>query len=263
MDLYKSVLNDAAAKAEAANPRGEKDFVKDGILYCGICGAPKQTKASIPIIGKMAFVDCECVKAEKQKQADRMRAQRIETLRAECFDNAKMRGQTFAVDDRRNPEIGKICRNYVEHFHEMNGKGLVLFGEPEKGKTFFGCCIANALIDRGIAGRCTSFTAQATDHEDLTQYSFVLLDDFGAERDTSYMGEIVYSTIDTLYRFGIPFVLTTNLAGEQLKNSADIATKRILSRLHETCIFYEVTGPDRRRETLKQDTPYYKQILEQ
>lgn len=263
MSLYESILNEAVAKAKAANPRGEKDFIKDGILHCGVCGAPKQTKASIPIIGKMAFIDCECVKAEKQKQADRIRAQRVETLRNECFDSPKMRKWTFDRADDRNAEMKRICRHYAENFNQMDGKGLVLFGEKGTGKTVLACCITNALVDKGIRCRCTSFIEQSHNQEDLTQYGFVFLDDFGAERDTSFMEEVVFYTVDTLYRFGIPFVLTTNMTAEDIKRSDNISLGRVLSRLYEVCYFHEFKGSDRRREILKADTANYREMLKE
>lgn len=261
MEGLSSILIEMMRKIEADTPRNETDYEKNGLLYCGVCHTPKQAfneifKSNVPI-------PCACQINAKKERERRLYAQRIETCRAVCFDNVRMRGFTFDVDDGQNADIGKVCRNYADHFKEMDGKGLVLYGNVGTGKTFFACCIANALIDRGFSCRCTSFVDQATKKEDLTQYDFVLLDDFGAERSTSYMDEVVYSTIDTLYRYQIPFVLTTNMTGQEMANASDSSTMRVLSRLHEMCIFYEVSGKDRRRETLKQDTPYYKNILEQ
>ena len=261
MNFYENILNDVKAKAEAANPRTEKDFVKDGILYCGVCGEPKETKDPVPVIGRRMPVTCLCKKAEEQRKEERIKQQNHDTLRCECFDSPKQRRMTFDADDRRNGEMSKICRNYAERFGAMNRKGLVLYGGVGTGKTFLGCCIANALIDRGIACRYTSFAAQASEREDLTQYGFVVLDDFGAERDTSYMGEVVYNTIDTLYRFDIPFLLTTNMSSEELKKASDTHMQRILSRLYECCTFHKVDGQDRRREALIRDTQRINKIL--
>ena len=266
---WNDVMNQIAKQIEAATPRNETDYEKDGLLYCGVCHTPKQAIIDIPVGEKLISskfpVRCACIINAREGSERRIRAQHIETLRAECFDNVKMRGFTFDVDDGQNADIGKVCRNYADHFKEMDGKGLVLYGDVGTGKTFFACCIANALINRGIACRCTSFIGQERpkEKEDLTQYGFVVLDDFGAERSSSYMDEVVYSTIDTLYRRRIPFAITTNMTGREMANASDPSTKRVLSRLHETCVFYEVSGQDRRRETLKQDTPYYKKILEQ
>ena len=258
---WNDAFDQIVKKIEADTPRNETDYEKDGLLYCGVCNTPKQ--AFNAIFNRKVPIPCACVINARKESERRLRAQRIETLRAECFDNVKMRGFTFDVDDGQNADIGKMCRNYADHFKEMDGKGLVLYGNVGTGKTFFACCIANAIIDRGFSCRYTSFVDQATKKEDLTQYDFVLLDDFGTERSTSYMDEVVYSTINTLYRYQIPFVLTTNMTGKEMANASDSSTMRVLSRLHEMCIFYEVSGKDRRRETLKQDTPYYKNILEQ
>ena len=263
MEGLSSILIEMMRKIEADTPRNETDYEKNGLLYCGVCHTPKQ--AFNAIFNRKVPIPCACVINARKESERRIRARQIETLRAECFDDVKMRGFTFDADDGKNADIGKVCRNYADHFKEMDGKGLVLYGDVGTGKTFFACCIANALIDRGIACRCTSFIDQARlkEKEDLTQYGFVLLDDFGAERSNSYMDEVVYSTIDTLYRYQIPFVLTTNMTGQEMANASNPSTRRVLSRLHEMCIFYEVSGKDRRRETLKQDTPYYKNILGQ
>ncbi len=270
MEGLSSILIEMMRKIEADTPRNETDYEKNGLLYCGVCHTPKQAIIDIPsgkklISGKFP-VRCACIINARKESERRIRAQQIETLRAECFDDVKMRGFTFDADDGKNADIGKVCRNYADHFKKETGKkGLLLRGDVGTGKTFFACCIANALIDRGIACRCTSFIDQAKleKKEDLTRFGLVVLDDFGAERSSSFMEEVVYSTIDTLYRRQIPFIITTNMTDRELSNASDPSTRRVLSRIYEACVPYEVSGKDRRRETLKQDTPYYKNILGQ
>ena len=69
------------------------------------------------------------------------------------------------------------------------------------------CCIANALLDKGytvkvstfadIANRLQGTFDKESIYDDLNAVDLLILDDLNAERDTSFMQEIVFTVIDT------------------------------------------------------------------
>ncbi len=67
------------------------------------------------------------------------------------------------------------------------------------------------------------------------QYQLLILDDFGAERNTEYALEQLFNVIDARYQARKPLILTSNLSLADLKNPADEAHKRIFDRVLEMC----------------------------
>jgi DNA replication protein DnaC len=87
--------------------------------------------------------------------------------------------------------------------------------------------------------------------DDLSRYSLLILDDLGAERKSEYMQEIVFNIIDSRYRTGLPFFITTNLSIEEIKKPVDISCTRIYDRILERCFPIEINGESRRRKNVK------------
>ena len=82
----------------------------------------------------------------------------------------------------------------------------------------------------------------------MNQADLLIIDDLGAERETSYALERVYNVIDSRYRANKPMLLTTNLGVEELKNSDNIQYRRTYDRILEICYPVEFTGPSWRRK---------------
>ena len=264
--MFEKILKDVSARVKDTLPTAPEDYEQDGLLYCGKCRSPKQTR--IEVAGKVMTVYCVCrcrkEELEREEQARRQRAfdDRVRRLRAEAFDSPYLRACTFDADDCPDAFVSRVCRNFADRFEDMGHKGLLLFGGVGTGKSFYAACIANALVSRGIACRMTTMTALAKEREVPDNVRVVILDDFGTERDTEYMREAVWDVIDTLYRRQITLICTTNLTAKELKTAEDTQKQRIFSRLYEMCMFYELTGKDRRRERMKTDNAPYKAILE-
>lgn len=246
------------------------DYIQDGILFCGKCNTPKQTKISVGGRIWTPACMCECEAERFRQRQEKMEREAsldaVRRLRSMGFSDRDMQKFTFDRDDGSNEKLSQVARKYVEIFAQMQmrGKGLLLYGSVGTGKTFISACIANALIDRGHPCLVTNFarlvnTLQSM-HEgrqryvdDLNRFDLLVIDDLASERETSYMGEIVQSIIDARYRTGKPLIVTTNLTAKEMKHPDDIRKQRIYSRLFEMCIPIEVKGADRRKETLKQD----------
>lgn len=275
---FDSVINDIEAKAADHIKAEQGDYILDGLLYCGKCRTQKQVR--VELFGKVrtpyCLCQCEADKREREEAEERRRKseQRVKELRRAGFPDDEMQQWTFDKDDGTNEHITNIARKYVENFDVMleNGKGLLFYGDVGTGKTFAAACIANALIDKGYPCLLTSLSRLINtisgmydgkqDYIDgLNRFPFIIFDDLATEANTEYRNEIVYNIIDSRYRAGLPFVVTTNLTAQQLKNAEDISKQRIYSRLFERCMPVEVTGVDRRRERLKEDYNKYADLL--
>lgn len=278
MDLSKAI--DGVEKRAAENIKAEQGdyYGDDGLLMCGKCNTPKQTRVVILDKERTPFCLCKCaVEKRDQEEAERRRIEfqaTVKKIRQAGFPDAKMQNWTFANDDRANEKVSTVARNYFENFGKMyeDGKGLLLFGKTGTGKSYAAASIANALIDKGHPVLMTNFANIRNAVQGLfdgrqeyfrkfNRFPLLILDDLAAESKTEYMQEIVYDVINTRYLAGLPLIVTTNLTAEELKHPADVTNQRTFSRLFEMCIPIEVTGDDRRRDALKEAHAEYKDIL--
>ena len=257
---------DGLAKRAAESIKAEQGdyYNDDGLLMCGKCNTPKQCRIQHPFLNELRTVYCIC-KCEAEKQERERFLQRVARNREVCFSETDNRMQywTFEKDDGANAELTKALKNYVEKFPDFKeqGKGLLLYGDVGRGKTYGAASVANALLDKGNTVLMTDFTAiesivsKIWDKQEyynaLNRFSLLIIDDLGVEKKTEYTSQIVQAVINTRYNAGLPLIITTNLTGEELQSPQDMVYKRIFSRLYEMCIPVKVEGKDRRAEVLK------------
>ena len=225
------------------------DFVEDGLLHCGRCRAPKETKISFPWGEQTVRVMCKCEeeafnrRIEEEKQ--RHREEYIRLLRETGLPYG-LRTATFANDNGSNPELTERAKRYADKWDEIREKniGLLFWGGTGNGKTYTAACVANALIDKGIPAIVTSFSTilgkgidEREDYiQSLNRYELLVLDDLGAERNTPFAMEVVYRVIDDRYTSGKPMIVTTNLTLEQMKKADIVDYQRIYDRVLGMCI---------------------------
>ena len=101
--------------------------------------------------------------------------------------------------------------------------GLLLWGDVGTGKSFFAGCVANALLDKGVPVLMTNFAKilnsltgiYPQDRNEfinsLNQYSLLIIDDLGVERNSEFALEQVFHVIDSRYRSMKPMIITTCL----------------------------------------------------
>lgn len=275
--------------AERHNMPEPEDFVDaEGFLVCGKCKTRRQAQITIPDrsggnspVTKLVMIPCDCRRKaieEEEKRQKRMDEQhRIKELRQQSLIKDKLAGHTFSsfevTDDNR--ENARLIKRYVKKFDKMlaENQGLLFYGDSSTGKTFSAACIANYLLNHGTSVIMTSFVdvlglAQKDPIEAenlvtrMNQVKLLIVDDLGAERDTSYALEKVYGIIDGRGRSKKPLILTTNLSLDEMLEETDKRLKRIYERVFELCYPVEFAGESWRKKSASQRFERMKKLLE-
>lgn len=241
----------------------------DGLLYCGKCHTPMQTRlSSNPATGEevetVVRVTCQCQQeagaaADRRSEQERFR-QFMESCREDgisCPDGLRY---TFAQDDRAEPKISDACRRYVEYWEEMQAEsiGVLFHGTVGTGKSFYASCIGNGLLEKQVPATATNFPRllnllQGTHEKQklldrLTIYKLLILDDLGVERDSPYAAEQIFNVIDARASSRLPVVVTTNLTLEELEHPPSMQYARIYDRVLEMCpVRLKLIGASRRK----------------
>lgn len=277
--MEENMLKTLVEKASKGDHYEEGDYFVDGLLYCGKCHTAKQCRFEAAWGGIMEpYFLCECGMKRREEEEKARKAREFQSevrrLRKLGFPDAEMAHWTFANDDGADAKISSIAHKYVDNFVEMKkrGKGLLLYGTVGSGKTYIAACIANELINRGRPCLVTNF-ARITNTlqgmfegkqrylDDLNRLDLLVIDDLSAERDTSFMNEMVFNVIDARYRSGKPLIVTSNLTSEELMRPNNIDKQRIYSRVLEMCFPVEVKGVDRRKKKLRDDSADMARLL--
>ena len=234
-----------------------------GLLMCGKCHTKKQKKISFLGVERVVGCLCQCAAEEMEREREKHRAEEellhIRQMKSAGLQDSTFFDYTFANCDETHPCV-QYARRYVGNFAEFqkNGQGLLFWGNVGTGKTFLAGCIANALMEKNIPVLMTSFpkllnalgglySGEKNEYlKSLNQYRLLIIDDLGVERDTPYVLETVYLVIDERYKSGKPFIITTNLSLEKLRNPADLEHGRIYDRIMERCVPVAFSGKNYR-----------------
>ena len=232
------------------------DYIDDDGLYvCGKCNTRKQTIINFGTSEEIVTCLCECeseeLKEESIKSHERAVA-RVKEIRRRFIEEG-YRGIYLKDSDTPLPKV----ENYINNFEEFMNKniGLMLTGEVGNGKTFIASIIANELIERNYTVVMSHITKTLNlvsqyDNEEmldrLTKCDLLILDDFGANRDTEYQNEQLNKLIDSRYSVKKPLIITTNLSRKDLAEPKDLSLKRTYDRLIEMTHPMVIEGKGRR-----------------
>lgn len=278
MNPIQKCLEDAEKKSHRSQRPGDYIDEEDGLLHCGVCHLPREMRVKFPD-GRMHVVGitCQCdeqARAERQRKEQEARTQRrISQMRSRGITDSRYAGNTFSLDTTPKSKVAEIAHRYVYAWDLMQegNHGILFYGPPGTGKTFYACCIANALIDKGVFALVTSiprilsfqggYEAEAAMRSELASADLLIIDDLGAERDTSFADEKVFDIIDLRYRAKKPLIVTTNLSIKEMEE-AGIQKKRIYDRVQEMCnIRVPVDGPSIRSQVATQKRCDAQEIL--
>lgn len=209
-------------------------------------------------------VPCECRERRLQQARTRGLASTIPP---------KYRGIAVADDGQTITDAGRplsfapeVARAVLRYCREIDaniagGRGLWLEGDTGTGKTTLAMLASKAALDAGhsvaiysmpklLAEIRNTFDSDsdesyATLRKRLASADLLHLDDVGAEQQTEWVLEQLYSIVNERYEDGKSILITTNLTIDELRAQV---TDRTVSRLAEMCDQYPLFGPDRRRE---------------
>lgn len=256
------MLAQVALNAFKANPPAPTDYIdEEGVRRCSVCGEKKQRWVDEAGI----MVPCICRCEQEKRDAEEAKARRTELFQSATSQpiylkvhNRHIAGCTFENHDGTQPKILQAAKRYVEHWPEIreNGHGLYLWGGCGTGKSFLAGCIVNALQAQEIPALMASTTRLLTyingaddstgEVDSLNRYELLVLDDFGAERQTPYMLEQLTSIVDERVNSGLPLLVTSNVRPAQLREPTE-GTARLYDRIKQ-CVPLELTGRSRRDE---------------
>lgn len=275
MDIKEALAGIGRGVIEARKRAGVQGVMAaDGMEHCATCGEPLMLAlnfngAIAEQLGSTRYVprNCQCMRdmfaREEAAGEERKRKRIIDSARIEGIPEEKWRKNTFAADDGRNVKVRRMCEKYVAKWEEMidGNFGLAFVGANEGGKTFWASCIANALIDAGASVLMTTIPQLISEIADnygedreytlrrIRNVQFLIIDDFGFERDSGFAMEKAFEIINTRYNAGKPLIVTANLTVDALKNPKDMSYSRIYSRVVEMCpALVEIEG--KRRQEL-------------
>ena len=267
---------------EAANAAPD-DYINsaDGLKYCGKCHTPKEAfyPAELQAQGFTKHpVMCKCAaERREQEEAERREYERMSymtMLRSEAFRDMPAAGWRFEAAAVTTPQLEK-ARGYAQNWDEFKkaGIGLLLFGNVGTGKSYAADCIANALIDKevsvlmvGVSDAVNRMQGNFGADRDsymtsLMRPELLILDDLGAERNTSFGKERVFDVINRRRLTGKPMIVTTNIPIVTMQKAASLDERRIYDRILEVCVPIRFDGENFRRGNAKHNLEKVAQLL--
>ena len=158
------VFEKLVAESEKKTDFSPKDYITDGLLYCGKCRTPKQMRIQAFGTVQMPYIPCACEEERYRREEEEQKALenslKIAEIRSKCFINKRLTDWTFENDNQEgNAAVMNSVHKYALHFSEMlkAGKGLLLYGTQGVGKSYAAACVANHMIDNGYTCVMTNF----------------------------------------------------------------------------------------------------------
>jgi DNA replication protein DnaC len=174
---------------------------------------------------------------------------------------------------RTAPDQIRSVRRYVRTIEENldAGRGLWIQGDVGTGKTTLAMLVSKSALDAGRSvaiyslPRLLNLLRESMDSaqgkldfiDRLTAVDLLHIDDLGAENQTDWVLEQLYSIVNARYEAERAIVATTNLMPDELSERLG---ERTVSRLVEICgDLRPLSGEDKRREFRTERSPLAEQ----
>jgi DNA replication protein DnaC len=202
--------------------------------------------------------DCRC----RPGRIARVRAARLEGRIPRRYQGVSFDRPPLSDIARTAPDQIQSVRRYVRAI-EQNldaGKGLWIQGDVGTGKTTLAMLVSKMALDAGRSvaiyslPRLLNLLRESMNSDEgmldfmdrLTAVDLLHLDDLGAENQTDWVLEQLYSIVNARYEAERAIVATTNLMPDELSERLG---SRTVSRLVEICgDLIPLFGEDKRRE---------------
>ena len=212
-------------------------------------------------------------------EAEFRRENYLMLLRSEAFSDIPAAAWRFDNASVMTKQLAK-AKEYAKKWDDFSreGIGLLLFGNVGTGKSYAAGCIANALIDRMISVLYFDMTDVVNRMHDIrisgnfgadrdsylkriTRPDLLILDDLGAERNTSYGKERVFDIVNRRLLSRKPMIITTNIALSVMQKATDLDDRRIYDRILEVCVPVLFDGENFRKGNAAENLKKAAQIL--
>jgi DNA replication protein DnaC len=166
--------------------------------------------------------------------------------------------EDFTTEDI--PKAGQIL-GMISAIRDSSTKGFYLWGAAGGGKTLLACiALQELMLKYGLGGKYIDLSRQFFQRlknsfdssneneetagdilEELIRIPFLVIDDFGVQRNTEWESEMLYNLIDSRYTEERLTIVTSNY---HLSKYKEVASGRVHSRLQEMCSIIHVDLPD-------------------
>lgn len=196
---------------------------------------------------------CECLKKELIK-ANFASSGISELMKDQTFENFS----TEYYSDRQNADfILNKMKDFADNFSGKEDGSYLFIGGTGLGKTHLSSAVASAVIERGFSVIYDSAVNIVSAFEDIKFRNsnpergnamhccdLLIIDDLGAEMQTQFSLQVIYSLINSRLSKKLSTIINTNLTQNELR---DIYNERITSRLFGEYQPFLFKGTDIRR----------------
>ena len=250
----------AAKYAEKNQQKNPTDYIKDGLLHCGKCHTPKQVRIVWDDTVRTVACLCSCKKAmvDNEERELKQKSRYLQVM-------PKYARYELDVPTKKEHCDARVLR-YIEKWAEMRKQniGLLLFGDVGTGKSTSASYVCMCLRSQNIPCLMTNFSTLVDKDRaipPLNDLDLVVFDDLGAERQSEYMLEKVFTLVDNRVNAKKPIIFTTNLSLTELKNPSDMKYKRLYDRILSVCVPVKFIGESHREKQAKKMMEEMKNIL--
>ena len=272
--MFQDIENEMIKSIMKNQKNNDNDYYNENnVLVCGKCHTEKEY---ITPSGRKIPCLCEC------------RCRELELEEKQHLKKDFIRNNIRYIDiEYRNiyfKDVNELKQEYdwsykfvneFETFKKMN-TGLYIFGEVGNGKTTIASAIANELLERQYRvmmiptnqaiykiNNGDGNTQENINHfkQTLLDMDLIVLDDFGATRETAYQLEKIYNLINFLYENRKVIIITSNITRKDLGEETDLTKKRIFDRIIEMTYGCFVRKAGLRKELAKDKQKMIKEIF--